>query len=1589
SISYVETHGTGTAMGDPIEFEGLKAAFNTDEKGFCAIGSVKTNVGHLDTAAGIAGFIKTLLALKYRVIPPSLHFNKPNPRIDFQNSPFYVATEPKEWKRGKYPLRAGVSSFGIGGTNVHVILEEAPAEETPAGETGPHQKEQEHRLIMLSAKTPAALQQAALNLAEYFENNPGINLADAAYTLQVGRKTFKHRMMLTGTGAGQIAGKIRNPGDGQLHTASVEKEKPPVVFMFPGQGAQYVNMGRGLYETQPVFREEMDRCFEILKPLMGFDIKEKVYPVRFKSEGNKNNLTGTGIAQPVIFAFQYALAKQVMKWGIEPYAMIGHSIGEYVAAQLSRVFSLEEALTVVVLRGKMMEQMPSGEMMSVPLSEAELQPYLDGDISIAAVNAPGLSVVSGPAPAIAALAAKLENEGKSTRRLYTSHAFHSHMMTPILGEFERAFARAVLRRNEPGIPYISNVTGTWVGLKQAADPAYWGRHLRSTVRFSDGIEEIVKKEQDTVFIEIGPGKALTTFVRQHRHGETAQQAVNLTRHPREKIPDDKYLLNKIGRLWLYGIKPCWHEIHGEGKRRRIPLPTYPFEGKYYWIEGDPLRMSAKGNVPQEKGKNSDISTWFYTPSWEQAALPIYPRRRISMPYTVLLFTDERGIGSQMAAKLQKNGNNPIRVQKGRGFEKKDDNHYIVDPSSAEDYNRLIDEVAETGAIPGAVIHLWTITNTVPAASASTIPAPQTKHGTAATDAEEAAYWKDRANRVEAALDSGFYSLINIVRAFSAGFPDNNELDIVVVSKDIHDVTGEENLSPEKSTLLGPCRVIPQEFPGIRCKNIDIDFHFPCEKGKENEKYIEEIFNEIAAQSPDQVVAYRRKKRWVQTFKPLRLEEPDDETPYLREGGVYMVTGGTGEHGSIGFILAKYIAQRVKAHFIFVSRTRMPPRETWQQWLLENEKENTISRRILQLKELETLGAGVLTLTADVSVPGQMKQAFEQAEKQFAPVNGVIHSAAVMGKKLLNLIIKDTEKSACNEQFVPKIYGLLTIAELLGDRTLDFCLVASSLASIMGPLAAYSAANNYMDTFVDKINREKETRWISVNWDNWQRLKEEDCSDENQFSMTPGEGVETFHRILSWGRENRVLVSCGHLGNRLDKLVTREEELFAGNPDISDWFYKPEWERCPLEGTAPLEKDGANSSRIAGGNNGRRGEGLLLFSNDTPFCRKLVEWLKETAALNGSENIIVVEPGKTFTAINSERYMISPGESADYDLLFEELEKNGEIPGKILHLWSLTHGSDNPHPLSVEEVDRTLETGMYSLMHMARAAGNARITREISMTVVSDKMQMVTGDEELCPPKAALLGPAKVIPVEYPDISCRSIDITIPAGDHGKETLFRELRREMGHQSPGFSEVAYRDNNRYVQTYKAVKLKNTGQFRQYRKKKNVYLVTGGLGGMGFYLAMELAKEPGTRIVLIDIAKMPPREEWPKHLAENGGEGKTGTGHNPGIVKKIKRIVQAERNGAEIAIIKADVSRKEQMEEALRQVKERFGTINGVIHAAGLVDYSGIIQTRTREQTAELLAAKVKGTLVLEQVLAGNPIDFMVFFSSVGNIHHEFK
>ncbi|MEH2354897.1 type I polyketide synthase [Nostoc sp.] len=1125
TIAYVETHGTGTALGDPIEIKALTQAFRTStkEKEFCAIASVKTNIGHLNTAAGVTGLIKTALALKNQQIPPSLNFEQPNPEIDFANSPFYVNTKLSPWQTNGTPRRAGVSSFGIGGTNAHVILEQAPVVENSSA-SRPWQ------LLLLSAKTSTALETATANLLTHLQQNPKISLADVAHTLQVGRQAFEHRRLVVCRDYNDAIEVLSSQNPQRVLTHHHKPKHCPVVFMFSGQGAQYVNMARELYEVEPTLRQHIDTCAQILQPHLNLDIRQILFPKEQDQKTATQELQQTAITQPALFVIEYALAQLWMEWGVHPEAMIGHSIGEYVAATIAGVFSLEDALAVVTTRGRLMQQLPTGSMLAIPLPAENVRSLLanDASVQIAAINSPSACVVSGSCEAIAALQNQFFEKGIECRLLHTSHGFHSEMMQPIVPEFVLAVSKVKL--NVPRIRFISNVTGNWITDDEATNPNYWGEHLRETVRFSDGISQLLQQFEG-VFLEVGPGRTLSTLTTQHLQSDAKHLVLNCLRHVKEQQSDVAYLLQVLGRLWLFGGEIDWSGFYTYERRYRLPLPTYPFERQRYWIE--PKKQKQDGYLNSVSlGKKPDIADWFYVPFWKPS-LPAVPLEYTSQKSFTLVFIDECGLGSKLVKQLGQY-QSIITVKVGAKFAKLNECEYTINPQNNYDYDILIKELLTQQKLPKTIVHLWSVT-----------PVNDKQLEIKA---------------VEKAQMNGFYSLLFLAQTLGKQ-ETAEDFQITVISNNLQPVTGTEVLYPEKSTLLGSIKVISQEYSNINCRSIDVIL--PSIDSWQEEKIVEKLLVELTVSNSDKVIAYRGMNRWVQHFEPVRFGEAKVETPRLKQGGVYLITGGL---GGIGLVIAEYLARTVQAKLLLTGRSVLPNRDEWEKWLITHDETDNISGKIRKVQKLEQLGAEVLVVNADVANQEEMQNAIARAQQQFGQLNGAIHAAGFVSTESIEKI----GKIECEQQFLAKIYGILVLEKVLQDKQLDFCFLLSSLASVLGGLGfvAYSAANIFMDAFVHQHNQNHPVSWTSISWDGWQLEKENKQNTSlgaslHELAIQPEEGIKAFQRILSCSEFNHIVVSTGELQARIDqwlKLESLPEKeanlLLHDRPDLENIYVAP-------------------------------------------------------------------------------------------------------------------------------------------------------------------------------------------------------------------------------------------------------------------------------------------------------------------------------------------------------------------------------------------------------------------------------------------------
>jgi acyl transferase domain-containing protein/acyl carrier protein len=1085
SISYVEAHGTGTELGDPIEITALTRAYRrtTDRTGFCAVGSVKPNIGHLDAAAGVSSLIKTIMAMKHRQIPATINYEKPNPKIDFENSPFFVNTTLTPWETNGHPRRAGVSSFGFGGTNAHIIVEEAPA-------PGPSSPSRAQHVLLVAARTESALDAATDRLAATLESGQ-LPIADVAYTLATGRRHFGHRRAVICTDAADAADALHNRDARRIVTARADAKDRAVVFMFPGQGSQYVRMGADLYRDEPVFRDAVDACARGLLEPLGADIREALYPAGDEAAAAER-LKQTAFTQASLFTIEYALAKLWLSWGIKPAAMIGHSVGELVAACVAGVFALEDALRLVAMRGRFMAEMAPGTMAAVPLPAERVTRLLGNGVSLAAVNAPSLCVVSGPAEAVDAFVEARAREGVDCRRLHTSHAFHSAMMDEAVTRFAQEVAR--VERHVPSIPFVSNVTGTWITAEEATDAGYWSMHIRRPVAFSEGIATLLGSG-DRLLLEVGPGNTLSALARQQASG--GHQIVSSLRHPQERTSDLTTVLSALARLWVAGAAVDWKAYFAAEQRRRVPLPAYPFEHQRFWVE--PEKFSLKTSLLRMGSmQQDDFADWFHAITWRRS--PASAPAPADPAAACLVFEAESAPGAALTAALRNAYGTVLRVHAGERFEKGADDLWTIRPDVRDDYTALINAVGATGARPATLVHAWGLTGQADASPDN-----------------------DGIGRIQA---QGFFSLVALTQALgslAAGVP----LRLAVVTDGVHEVTGGESLVAERATVVGPCKVIPQEFPNISCVNIDLAL------GASGSGF-DAVVAEIRSSARDNFVAYRNGRRWTQTCQALRLDEVAAGAPTrLREQGTYLITGG---FGGIGLVLAEYLAQHYKARLVLTARRALPPRDTWDAALAGSD-ENT-RKRIEAVKRLEALGGDVLTGAADVTDERAMRAVVAEAIARFGRIDGVIHSAGIAGGGVIQL----KKPEVAGAVLAPKVLGTRVLARIFKDHPLDFMLLCSSMASLVGGVGQvdYTAANACLDAFARQYAAETGTFTVAVNWNAWREVGmavdtnvPEDLREALKGAMmstgvTNAEGIEAFRRILSRSTEAQVAISPNDL-----------------------------------------------------------------------------------------------------------------------------------------------------------------------------------------------------------------------------------------------------------------------------------------------------------------------------------------------------------------------------------------------------------------------------------------------------------------------------
>ncbi len=1053
TIDYVECHGTGTYLGDPIEVAALTQAFQatTSETGFCRIGSVKTNIGHTDTAAGVASLIKVSLALKHREIPPSLGYEQPNPSIDFEHSPFQVNHTLRPWVSHKGPRRAGVNSLGVGGTNAHAVLEEAPERGASDPSDWPFQ------LLVVSGRSRAAVEANAKALAAHLRAHPEQPLADVAYTLKQGRRAFEHRRVLVAATHEEAATLLEGTDTRRVFTHSHLGEDPEVVFMFPGGGAQYAGMARELYATEPVFQDWMDRGLDVLQKRLDYDIRALWLPEPEQHADAVERLKRPSVQLPLIMIVEYALAQLWMSWGVKPAALVGHSMGENTAACLAGVMSFEDCIGLVLLRGQLFDTVPPGGMLSVPLPASEVRGLMDPALDMASVNAPELCVVSGPQEALDRLEAQLRAREVEPQRIQIDIAAHSRMLEPILGRFE-AYLRSI-RLSAPRLTIISNRDGQALSAAQATDPLYWVGHLRNTVHFSDCMATLISANPQRVYLEVGPGKALCSL--SQANGVPTSQVINSLRHPEHEVADDVWFLGTLGRLWANGVAVDWEPIWGEARRHRVPLPTYAFQRKPYFIAPGVAQTKVENARPV---RTEDISQWGYQPRWRprpaDCEIDVTQDLAGTEARHWLVFLDEAGVAEAAVARLREAGHTVTVVRAGDMFARTSEFEYLLAPERGrEGYDELMRDLVASGQTPQAIVHAWLLTR------------------------EER--FRPGSSFFHRNIEQGFFSLLFLAQAMAEeNLP--KPMHLTVLSSGAVRVRDEALPYPEKATVAGPVKVAPRELPGLTCTWLDLQLPAVPTGWRARpdpqaaRALVDQVLEELLATPGNRQVALRGPKRLELGHAPLPLPATESMGTWPSQC-VCLITGGL---GGIGLTLAERLAREKKARLVLLTRSAMPAIDTWDEVLRTHDPAEPLVRRILDVRRLQGLGAEVLVLAADVCNVRDMQTAVEQAKQRFGRIHAVIHAAGVVDD---GPILTKTS-GGVEEVFGPKVHGVQILHGLFPDGSIDHLVLFSSTSTVTAPAGQvdYVAANEYLNAYAFHRAGDR-TRVVAINWGIWNEV----------------------------------------------------------------------------------------------------------------------------------------------------------------------------------------------------------------------------------------------------------------------------------------------------------------------------------------------------------------------------------------------------------------------------------------------------------------------------------------------------------------------
>lgn len=947
TVSYIEAHGTGTPVGDPIELAGLSQVYGEGGVGYCGIGSVKSNIGHLDTAAGATSLIKVVEALRHETLPASLNYKTPNSRFDIANSPFYVVAENKPWPRGNVPRRAGINSLGVGGTNAHAIIEEAPKR--------PDNIDAESwRLFPFSARNTQALDGLQEKWREFVATPEMPSLADAAYTLRHGRREFSERRTFVAKSKDDLKAALWNDVAEHAVSGAAGNAKAEVVFMFPGGGAQYPGAGANLLESSDAFRAAVDDCFAQMPMDAPADLRSVMFEKCLDDADARAKMEMSGYAIPALFILEYAYAKMFINWGVEPAAVLGHSAGEYAGAVIAKVMSVADALKIVVWRGKVMDAADAGAMSIIPAPREKVTELIGDRLDIAALNAPDLCVVSGEIATIDALESELKGTEYEATRVRINVAAHSRILDDQLDNFRNGIQGIQL--TEPEIPFVSTLRGNWPENGDFSTIDYWVEHLRRTVRFADAIQTVLEKP-NRILLEVGPGQTLGPLAEMSRGANEPLAVISSGRPPKETDDDMARALAAAGHIWTVGGTLDWDSLPGAGGRR-VSLPTYAFARDRHWIEPGIGRTAEAGEADAEIAvhltRQENPDDWFVTKSWKYSPAP--PTEAQHGGHW-LIFHGGDPVSDAVVAELSDRREAVIIVRPGVEFRKEDEGYRLA-PDVAEDYDALFADLAE---LPSHIIHAWPMA--------------------AAVEGQEGLF------------DSGFC----LARAIQSADP-SEDMRLTFIGSGGFSVAGEPAPYPSLGTLIGPVRVAPREIPGLSAQYIDL------EPAEDPVWAAHAILDEQGGATADDCIAFRAHQRYAQQLDSLSATPAEGLPKRVKDGGRYLITGGV---GGIGLELARYLGTTANAKVALIGRSRFPGRAEWDVVLAKHPDSHT-AYAIHAIREIEAAGGDVLILSTDVTNKAAIGKAIEKARSEFGGIDGVFHGAGIMDDApMLGKSLEDT------------------------------------------------------------------------------------------------------------------------------------------------------------------------------------------------------------------------------------------------------------------------------------------------------------------------------------------------------------------------------------------------------------------------------------------------------------------------------------------------------------------------------------------------------------------------------------------------------